>query len=141
MTISTFNFLRSLIGCAKFEMSQDGHHVTFESRKLNNTERMYMVQEKEMTTVVYCLRTCRHHLLESQFVAMTDNVVTSYFHIQKKLSLKQVRWQDFFAEFDYVLGEQAWEGELQGRCIKLEDGASVHQSSREPHDPTAKSTH
>ena len=34
---------------------------------------------------------------------MTDNVATRYFQIQKKLSSKQARWQDFLAEFDYRL--------------------------------------
>ena len=34
---------------------------------------------------------------------MTDNVTTSYFQTQKKLSLKQVRRQDFLVEFDYRL--------------------------------------
>ena len=33
----------------------------------------------------------------------TDNVATSYFQTQKKLSPKQARWQDFLAEFDYML--------------------------------------
>ena len=33
----------------------------------------------------------------------TDNVATSYFQTQKKLSPKQAQWQDFLAEFDYVL--------------------------------------
>ena len=33
----------------------------------------------------------------------TDNIATSYFQTQKKLSLKQVRWQDFLAEFNYML--------------------------------------
>ncbi|GKC60587.1 transposon Tf2-2 polyprotein, partial [Tanacetum coccineum] len=34
---------------------------------------------------------------------MTDNVATSYFQTQKKLSPKQARWQDLLAEFDYEL--------------------------------------
>ena len=33
----------------------------------------------------------------------TDNVATSYFQTQKKLSPKQARWQDFLAEFNYTL--------------------------------------
>ena len=33
----------------------------------------------------------------------TDNIATSYFQTQKKLSPKQARWQDFLAEFDYTL--------------------------------------
>ncbi|KAJ0894123.1 putative nucleotidyltransferase, Ribonuclease H [Helianthus annuus] len=82
---------------------QEGHPIAFESRKLNDTEKKYTVQEKEMTAVVHCLRTWRHYLLGSRFVIKTDNVATSYFQTQKKLSPKQARWQDFLAEFDYVL--------------------------------------
>ena len=82
---------------------QEGHPITFERRKLNDTERRYTLQEKEMTAVIQCLCTWRHYLLGSKFVIETDNVATSYFQIQKKLTPKQARWQDFLAEFDYVM--------------------------------------
>ncbi|GKF05975.1 reverse transcriptase, partial [Tanacetum coccineum] len=66
-------------------LMQDGHPIAFESRKLNETERKYTVQEKEMTAVVHCLRIWRHYLLGSRFVIKTDNIATSYFQTQKKL--------------------------------------------------------
>ena len=44
-------------------LMQEGHPIAFESRKLNDTERKYTVQEKEMTAVIHCLRTWRHYLL------------------------------------------------------------------------------
>jgi len=53
--------------------------------------------------VVHYLRVWRHYLLGSRFVVKTDNVATSYFQTQKKLSPKQARWKDFLTEFDYVL--------------------------------------
>ncbi|CAL2270473.1 unnamed protein product [Prunus armeniaca] len=56
-----------------------------------------------MTAVVHCLQTCRHYLLGSQFMIKTDNVATSYFQSQHKLSPKQARWQDFLAKFDYKM--------------------------------------
>ncbi|OMO92033.1 hypothetical protein CCACVL1_06931 [Corchorus capsularis] len=56
---------------------------------------------KEMTAVVHCLRTWRHYLLGSKFVVKMDNVATSYFQTQKKLTPKQARWQNFLAEFDF----------------------------------------
>ena len=37
----------------------------------------------------------------------TNNIDTCYFQTQKKLSLKQARWQDFLAEFDYMLEYKA----------------------------------
>ncbi|KAK3007789.1 hypothetical protein RJ639_014166 [Escallonia herrerae] len=86
-------------------LMQEGHPIAFESHKLNDTERKYMMQEKEMIAVVHCLRIWRHYLLGSRFLIKTDNIATSYFQSQKKLSLKQARWQDFLAEFDYACGE------------------------------------
>ncbi|RVW69261.1 Retrovirus-related Pol polyprotein from transposon 17.6 [Vitis vinifera] len=79
-------------------LMQDRHPIAFESRKLNDTERRYTVQEKEMTAIIHCLRTWRHYLLGSHFIVKTDNVATSYFQTQKKLSPKQARWQDFLAD-------------------------------------------
>ncbi|GJW91841.1 putative nucleotidyltransferase, ribonuclease H [Tanacetum coccineum] len=71
-------------------LMQDGHPIAFESRKLNEMERKYTVQEKEMMVVVHCLRIWRHYLLGSRFVIKTNNIATSYFQTQKKLSPKQV---------------------------------------------------
>ncbi|KAH0712399.1 hypothetical protein KY289_008358 [Solanum tuberosum] len=39
----------------------------------------------------------------SKFLVNTDNVATSYFQSQKKITPKEARWQDFLVEFDYVL--------------------------------------
>ncbi|RVW16210.1 Transposon Ty3-I Gag-Pol polyprotein [Vitis vinifera] len=58
---------------------QERHLIAFESHKLNDTERRYTVQEKEMTAIVHCLHTWRHYLLGSHFIVKTDNVATSYF--------------------------------------------------------------
>ena len=38
-------------------LMQDRHPIAFESRKLNDTERRYTVQEKEMIAIIHCLRT------------------------------------------------------------------------------------
>lgn len=35
---------------------QEGHPIAYESRNLNETKRRYTVQEKEMTSVILCLR-------------------------------------------------------------------------------------
>nr|GEY44256.1 hypothetical protein [Tanacetum cinerariifolium] len=84
-------------------LMQYGHPIAFKSRKLNETKRKYTVQEKEITAVVHCLRIWRHYLLGSRFVIKMDNIATSYFQTQKKLSPKQAHCQDFLAEFDYQL--------------------------------------
>ena len=84
-------------------LMQEGHPIAYESRKLNEAEQRYSAHEKEMTAVVHCLRTWRHYLLGAHFVVKTDNVATTCFQSQKKLSAKQARWQDYLAEFDFTL--------------------------------------
>ncbi|TYK30402.1 uncharacterized protein E5676_scaffold349G00010 [Cucumis melo var. makuwa] len=37
-------------------LSQKGHPIAYESRKLNSSKRRYTVSEKEMFTMVHCLR-------------------------------------------------------------------------------------
>ncbi|KAL5734919.1 hypothetical protein ACOSP7_032780 [Xanthoceras sorbifolium] len=108
---------------------QDGHPIAFESRKLNDTERRYTVQEKEMTAVVHCLRTWRHYLLGSHFIIRTDNVATSYFQTQKTLSPKQARWQDFLAEFDYTLEYKS------GKANLVADALSRNVTPPDPTQP------
>lgn len=71
-------------------LMQERHPIEYESRKLNDTKRKYTIQEKEITAVIHCLCTWTHYLLESKFVMKTNNVATSYFQTEKKLSPKQV---------------------------------------------------
>ncbi|KAF2322153.1 hypothetical protein GH714_007925 [Hevea brasiliensis] len=84
-------------------LMQGGHPIAYESRKLNETKRRYTMQGKEMTAIIHCLKTWRHYLLGSRFMVKMDNVATSYFLTQKKLSPKQARWQAFLREFDFVM--------------------------------------
>ncbi len=130
-------------------LMQEGHPIAFESRKLNSTERRYTVQEKEMTAVVHCLRTWRHYLLGSKFIVKTDNVATSYFQTQRKLSPKQARWQDFLAEFDYTMEYKPGKANLVADALSRKgELADISQPTSTllerikqglQHDPAAKS--
>ena len=82
---------------------QDNHSIAFESRKLSEIERQYTAHEKELLAVFHFPRTWRHYLLGSKFIVRTDNTVVSYFLTQQKLNLRQARWQEHLAEFDFHL--------------------------------------
>ncbi|MCF8704065.1 hypothetical protein L3055_11050, partial [Corynebacterium sp. MC-02] len=128
-------------------LMQNRHPIAYESRKLNETERRYTVQEKEMTAIVHCLRTWRHYLLGSKFVVQTDNVATSYFQSQRKLSPKQARWQDFLAEFDYDLVYKPGKGNVVADALSRKAELAAVTVARStildaikaglPHDPEA----
>lgn len=69
-------------------LMQQGRPIAFENRKLSDTERRYSMHEKGMTAMVHCLRAGQHYLLRAHFVVYTDNVGTSCFQGQKKLTPK-----------------------------------------------------
>ncbi|GJS82720.1 putative nucleotidyltransferase, ribonuclease H [Tanacetum coccineum] len=93
-------------------LMQYRHPIAFESQKLNETERKYTVQEKEMTAVVHCLRILIHYLLGSRFMIKTDNIATSYFQTQKKLN-----WGRLMCQEDHSFSERREDTEIlaQGR--------------------------
>ncbi len=41
---------------------QDGRPVTFESKKLNETERRWPTHEKEMWAIIHCFKTWGHYI-------------------------------------------------------------------------------
>ena len=71
-----------------------------------------------MVAVVHCLQVWRVYLLGTRFVVRTDNVANTFFKTQKKLSPKQVLWQEFLAEYDFM-----WEHK-QGKYNQVTDALS-----------------
>ncbi|KAL0413714.1 UNVERIFIED_CONTAM: Transposon Ty3-I Gag-Pol polyprotein [Sesamum radiatum] len=96
-------FLGHVISQEKIQMNsrKDKQPVAFESCKLKDAELRYSTHEKEMITVVRCLDASRHYYLGTKFTVVIDNVANTYFKTQRKLSLKQVRWQECLGKFDF----------------------------------------
>jgi hypothetical protein len=78
---------------------QEGHHVAFESRKLNSAELNYQTTEKEMLAVFHALRVWRCYLEGADFTVYTDHVSNTYFQTQPNQSGRQARWSEFLQRF------------------------------------------
>ena len=81
---------------------QEGYRVAFESLKLDAVKQRYNTNKKEMIAVIHCLETWKHYLMGTRFTVVTNNVANTFFKNQKKLTAKQIRWQEFLADFDFV---------------------------------------
>ncbi len=66
--------------------------MTFESKKLSETEQKWPTHENEMWAIIHFLKTLGHYIGSKDVVVWTDNVTLKYFSIQPKLSSKQVGW-------------------------------------------------
>ncbi|MCO5609672.1 hypothetical protein L7F22_063903 [Adiantum nelumboides] len=54
-------------------LSQEGHPIAYESRRLNSQERGLSVYEKELISVIHALQSWKHYLLGTAFVIYTDH--------------------------------------------------------------------
>lgn len=76
--------------------------ICYMSHKLNSAERNYPVHERELLAIVVALRTWRHLLQDARFAVevQTDHKALVYFHTQPGMSPRQVRWQNFLADYE-----------------------------------------
>lgn len=83
--------------------------VAFESKQLSPAEKNYPTHDKEMLAIIRALHKWRNDLLGAEFEVFTDHRTLEFFNQQRDLSKKQLRWQEFLADFNfsirYVRGE------------------------------------
>ncbi|MCO5564779.1 hypothetical protein L7F22_018447 [Adiantum nelumboides] len=60
-------------------LSQEGHPIAYESRRLNSQERGLGVYEKELISVIHALQSWKHYLLGTAFVIYIDHQSIRYF--------------------------------------------------------------
>jgi hypothetical protein len=70
-------------------LSQEGHPMALESRKLTSAELNYHTTEKEMLAVVHALCVWRRYRKGADFTVYTDHVSNTYFQTQPSLSRRQ----------------------------------------------------
>ena len=88
---------------------QEGHPITFESRKLLSHERLYPIYDKEMLAIMHALAKYRQYLVGSRFRVRTDHNSLRYFLEQKQLQERQQKWiskiQAYDFDIEYVKGK------------------------------------
>lgn len=78
--------------------------------QLHNAQLNYPVHEKELLAIVRTLKKWRIELLGTPFTVYTDHRTLENFMSQWELSCRQVRWQEFFGQYnftiEYIPGEE-----------------------------------
>src|SRR3954471_6383129 len=92
----------SLLGYGAVLM-QLGRVVAFSSRQLKEHERNYPVHDLELGSVVFALKTWRHYLYGEKFEVYSDHKSLSHIFTQKDLNMRQRRWLEYIADYDFEL--------------------------------------
>ena len=64
-------------------LTQEGHVICYESQKLNECEKNYVVHVMELEAIIHALNIWRHYLIGNRFLLLTDNIGLKYFLIKK----------------------------------------------------------
>lgn len=73
--------------------------VAYYSRKLSDTGTKYTASETKVLGLLHCLQRFRCYLEESTLDLFTSNQVLNCFLSNKRMSGKEARWFDLFAQF------------------------------------------
>lgn len=91
-------------------LMQKGHPIEFESRKLEDTERLYSIYDKEMLAIMHALAKFRQYLMGNRFVVKTGHNNLRHFLGQRDLNERQQKWvskiQAYNFDIDYVKGKK-----------------------------------
>lgn len=102
--------------------------VAFESQAFTGPELNYPVHEKELLAIVRALKKWRADCLGMPLHVLTDHRTLENFTSQKDLSRRQLRWQEFLAQYDltiaYIKGTENCGADALSR---VENGRYTHE--------------
>src|SRR5271169_1399612 len=81
-------------------LTQYGHPIAFESKKLNPHQRNHPVHDKEMCAIMHALDRWRPFLHGKPFKVYTDHCSLVYLKTQSNLNQRQLRWMEQAADYD-----------------------------------------
>jgi len=84
-------------------LTQEGHVIAYESRKLKIHENNYATYDLDLALVIHALKMWRHYLIGRIFLLMSDNISLKYLFDQQNLNARQARWLAFLSEYDFEI--------------------------------------
>jgi hypothetical protein len=99
-------------------LTQNGHVIGYESRKIKEHERNYATHDLELDAIVHALRMWRLYLMGKKFELRTDHIGLKYLFEQPILNTRQTRWLEFLSEYDFDIKH------IKGKENKVSDALS-----------------
>ena len=84
-------------------LMQEDKVVCYGGRQLKVHEKNYLTHDSELAAIVFTLKSWHHYLLGERFELFTDHKSLKYLFSQKDLNLRQQRWMEFLASYDFEI--------------------------------------
>jgi hypothetical protein len=73
-------------------LTQNGHVISYESRKIKEHERNYATHDLEFASIVHSLKMWMHYLMGNKLELRTDHSGLEYLFEQPTLNARKTRW-------------------------------------------------
>ncbi|GKD27318.1 putative reverse transcriptase domain-containing protein [Tanacetum coccineum] len=77
--------------------------IAYVSRQLKPNEENYTTYDLELGAVVFALKIWRHYLYGTKCTVFTDHKSLQHILDQKELNMRQLRWLELLADYDYKI--------------------------------------
>ncbi|GJW87729.1 putative reverse transcriptase domain-containing protein [Tanacetum coccineum] len=77
--------------------------IAYASRQLKSHEENYTTHDLELGAVVFALKIWRHYLYGTKCTVFTDHKSLQHILHQKELNMRQRRWLELLADYDYEI--------------------------------------
>lgn len=113
---------------------ESAHPVVFDSMQLKGAELNYPMHEKELLGIIRALKKWCMDLMGCEFVVYTDHRTLENFNVQRDLSRRQLRWQEFLSQYkctiNYIKGE---DNTVADALSRLPANTFADETFTEPH--------
>jgi hypothetical protein len=100
-------------------LTQNGHVISYDSRKLKEHEGNYTTYDLELDVIVHALKTWRHYLMGKKFELRIDDNGLKYLFEQSTLNARKTRWLEFLSEHDFDINH------IKGKEKKFIDALNI----------------
>ena len=104
-------------------LMQSGRVVAYASKQLKPHEKNYPTHDLELAAIVFALKTWRHYLLGERFELFTDHKSLKYLFSQKDLNLRQQRWLESLASYDFDIAYTPGKGNVVADALSRKHAA------------------
>ncbi|GJU66225.1 putative reverse transcriptase domain-containing protein [Tanacetum coccineum] len=77
--------------------------IAYASRQLKPHEENYTTHDLELGAIVFALKIWRHYLYGTKCIVFTDHKSLQHILHQKELNMRQRRWLELLADYDYEI--------------------------------------
>ncbi|GJU55073.1 putative reverse transcriptase domain-containing protein, partial [Tanacetum coccineum] len=99
---SAFQLLKQKL-CLGAVLMQREKVIAYASRQLKPNKENYTTHDLELGAVVFALKIWRHYLYGTKCIIFTDHKSLQHILHQKELNMRQHRWLELLADYDYEI--------------------------------------